>query len=306
MVKEGSSTERKMIIVDQHIVPQDVRHIRLIDYLVGKFLLLPSRTSIKKAIKRGEILVNGVAAEQAMIVQKGQKIALLESMVPIPKVFELEMDIIFEDEYIAVIDKPAGFPVSGNRYRTIQNALAYNIKPSTTADGLKWMRPIHRLDVPTSGLLIIAKTAKALMNLGHQLQERKIRKQYRAVVNGKTPQEGTISTPINDREALSEFKTIEHVRSLKTEYLSLVDLNPLTGRTHQLRIHMANEGFPIVGDDLYINDQPLLKGKGLFLCAVGLEFIHPILQTGVQIEIDQPDKFTSLLKREAARWKKYN
>ena len=209
-------------------------------------------------------------------------------------------------EYIAIINKPAGIPVSGNRYRTVQNALPFNVKPSKERDALKLPRPVHRLDTPTSGLLIVAKTATALMNLGHQLQNRKIAKQYRAIVSGKTPESGQIENPINGQLAITSYKTVRHIRSVKTNWLSLVDLFPVTGRTHQLRVHMANEGHPIVGDKLYVKNQPLLKGKGLFLCAIALEFIHPVLDTKMTFKIEQPAKFTALLNRESERWKKYH
>lgn len=304
--EEENIPEEKMIVVDQHSVPEDVQHIRLIDYLVGKFVSLPSRTSLKKAIKRGEVLIDGSKAEQAMFVRPGQKIELTESEFSPPKNFELPLEIIFEDEYIALVNKPPGIPVSGNRYRTVQNALLYNIKPSIERDALKLPRPVHRLDTPTSGLLIVAKTATALMKLGHQLQNREITKQYRAIVSGKTPESGQIETPINGQLAISSYKTMRHIRSVKTNWLSLVDLFPVTGRTHQLRIHMANEGYPIVGDKLYVKDQPLLKGKGLFLCAIELEFNHPVLDTKLIFKIDQPAKFTALLDRESERWKKYH
>ena len=117
-----------------------------------------------------------------------------------PKPYELNLEIIFEDESLAIINKPAGISVSGNKYRTIQNALLANLRTSSEPDSLKWPRPVHRLDYATSGLLIIAKTSSALVSLGKQFEERRIKKSYKAIVIGKVNNEGVIAEKINDKE----------------------------------------------------------------------------------------------------------
>lgn len=294
-----------MIVVEEYVVPDSRSESRLMDFAALHFKSLPSRSSSKKAIKRGEILVDGVESSAVTILKPGEKVTLVDLGLTPPKAYELKLEVLFEDDFMAIINKPAGIPVSGNRYKTVVNALSFNLQQSGEADALKWPKPVHRLDVPAQGLLIVAKTAGSLMQLGKQFQERKIRKRYRAIVAGKTKASGNIRMPVNEQDAVTEYQTVSFARSLKTGYLSLVDLRPLTGRKHQLRIHMADLGHPIVGDKTYTTDQPLLKGKGLFLCAVELDFDHPVLQTKVHVSINHPDKFDALLRREAERWKKY-
>jgi RluA family pseudouridine synthase len=221
-----------------------------------------------------------------------------------PKTYPFRLKVLYEDEHLAVVYKPSGLPVSGNRYKTVLHALPFNLQPSHEPDALKWPKPVHRLDVPTQKLLMVAKTAGSLMQMGKQLQERCVRKRYRAVVAGKSGS-GRVDTPVDHKEAITTFQTIRSTRSLKTGHLSLVDLFPLTGRKHQLRVHMAGLGHPIIGDQTHTSGFPLLKGKGLFLSAVELDFVHPVDETTIRVMVDQPAKFDTLLEREAARWKKY-
>ena len=294
-----------MIIIEQHTVPQGVSKIRLVDYALQVFAVIPSRSSMKKRIKRGELLVDGKSGDSGSWVVEKQKITLIDSELKPPKPLDIKLEIVFEDEHLAVINKPAGIEVSGNKYYTIQNALVANINLSLEPDALKWARPVHRLDMPTSGLLLVAKTASAIMKLGQQLEKHEIHKKYHAIVAGKLNESGEIATPIENHDALSHYSCISRCHSLKMQWLSLVELSPLTGRTHQLRIHMANLGFPIVGDRQYGNG-PLLKGKGLFLAAVELSFLHPITNEPINIKIKPPKKFDALMEREERRWEKYN
>ncbi len=295
-----------MIILSQHHVPDSVSNIRLVDYSLKIFSEIPSKSGIKKAIKRGEILLNGEKTEQSAWVKHNDTITLVDLQNNPPKVYELKLEIVFEDDYLAVINKPAGISVSGNKYKTIVNALSYNLKPSTTADALKWPLPVHRLDYPTSGLLLVAKTKLARIELGNQFENRQVKKNYRAIVVGQPPDEGVIDNQIENQEAITEYKLIKVTPSLKVKQISLVDLFPLTGRTHQLRRHMAEIGHPILGDRKYGNDLPLLKGKGLFLSAIGLEFKHPVSNEECIFQISEPLKFSSLIERENRRWKKYH
>lgn len=294
-----------MLIVQEHTVPAKHPKIRLLDYVLLIFSTIPSRSAMKKAIKNGSILVDGKIGHASSWISENQKISLVDLENKPPKPLNINLEIIFEDEHIAVINKPAGIEVSGNKYYTIQNALIPNIKSSIEHDALKWPHPVHRLDRSTSGLLLVAKTAAALMNLGQQFENREIQKTYVAVLAGNLSGSGKINTPINGQDAVTYFKMIATYLSLKTQWLSLVELLPHTGRTHQLRIHMANHGFPIVGDKLYGNG-PLLKGKGLFLAAVGVSFIHPNSNKPLKFMINQPKKFDALIEREERRWKQFN
>jgi len=293
-------------VLNTHIVPKGVEEIRLYDYVQQIFPTIPSRKGVKKAISREEILVNGNKTSTGHWVKAGQRIELLESSANPPKEYNLDLDIVFEDEFMAVINKPSGIPVSGNQFRTIQNAIMGNIKISKEEDALKWPKPVHRLDGPTSGLLIIAKTAKVLVKLGQQFEQKTIQKKYAAIVMGETPQSGVVDSDVDGLKSLSEYKTLKTINSLRSKNLSLVELYPKTGRTHQLRIHLSSIGFPILGDKLYGDEGNVLEGKGLFLCALELNLKHPITEELLNIKIDIPNKFNGLLEREEKRWNKYN
>ncbi len=295
-----------MPVIKTHIVPEQIEEIRLYDYVQQIFPTIPSRKGVKKAISREEILVDGEKTSTGHWVKAGQKIELLESSANPPKEYNLALEIIFEDEYMAVINKPAGIPVSGNQFRTIQNALIGNVTLSNKEDALRWPKPVHRLDGPTSGLLIVAKTAKALVKLGQQFEQKAIQKKYAAIVMGETPKSGVVDSAIDGLKSFSEFKTILTVNSLRSEHLSLVELFPKTGRTHQLRIHMSSIGFPILGDKTYGKLGSVLAGKGLFLCALELALNHPVTNEPLTVKTEIPYKFNSLLDREAKRWGKFN
>ncbi len=148
--------------------------------------------------------------------------------------------------------------------------------------------------------------AKALVKLGQQFEQKSIQKKYAAIVMGKSPESGSIATDVEGLKSLSEFTTIKTVNSLRSEHLSLIELSPKTGRTHQLRIHLSSIGFPILGDKLYGDDGNILEGKGLFLCALGLDLNHPITEDPLNLRIEIPYKFNAMLDREAKRWEKYN
>jgi RluA family pseudouridine synthase len=295
-----------MVVLQTHIVPDEIDEIRLYDYAAIIFPTIPSRKAIKKAIIRGEILVDNQLSTTGWWVKAGQKIELLESNINPPKEYHFKLEVVYEDEYFAVINKPAGITVSGNQFKTIQNALIGNIKISTAQDALRWSKPVHRLDNPTSGLLLVAKTASALVKLGQQFESKSIQKKYATIVIGKTPENGVIDFEIDGLIAITDYKRNSFVPSLKNEFLSLLELSPKTGRTHQIRIHLSKLGFPIMGDKLYGKEDEVLKGKGLFLSAIGLELNHPITNELLKIEIPLPHKFTSLLERENRRWEKYN
>lgn len=207
---------------------------------------------------------------------------------------------------MAIINKPAGISVSGNQYKTIVNALGFNLKVSNQKDALNWPLPVHRLDNQTSGLLIIAKTVMARIKLGRAFENKQIKKKYQAIVIGKTDPKGSVNYKIGEKEAFSEYKTLQTVKSLKNDYLSLLELIPSTGRTHQLRIHCAKAlGTPILGDKIYGKPNLILKHKGLFLCAVALDFVHPITTEELKIRIATPHKFIKRLENEQRRFDNY-
>jgi len=293
-----------MAILKTHIVPEGIVPVRFTDYAFEIFTSLPSRNGIKKAIKRGEFFINGVKAETGTWVKPGQIIELAEPASNVIPVYQTSLEVIFEDDYIAVINKPAGIVVSGNRFKTVENALPYNLVESSAEGALTRPGPVHRLDSPTSGLLLIAKTIQARINLGEQFETRKIRKRYRAVLRGRIEKSGRIVSDIDGRSSETDYIPVKNARSIKNDWVTLADLVPGTGRTHQLRKHMADEGFPIIGDKKYGIPDQLFRGKGLFLAAVELYFAHPNDGTPVNIKIDEPEKFKTFMDREERRWMK--
>ncbi len=294
-----------MKIIESIVVPADIKRQRLSDYLVGKLKTITSRKGVKKAIKKGAVRVDGKIQNTAWWVETGQIIELLRLDKPPVKVFPMIFPVIFEDDYIAVINKPSGIMVSGNKFQTIENALLNNIKVSTQIDALRLPLPVHRLDSATNGLLIIAKTSKARIELGRAFEERKIQKKYQAIVIGQTPNQGKINEAIDEKQALTLYKTLQSIRSLRNDWLSLVEIDLKTGRTHQIRKHFKHIGHPLMGDQLYGEVGQILKGKGLFLSAISVAFHHPITNESIQLTIQPPNKFSLLLEREARRWKKF-
>ena len=271
-------------------------------HLSGVF---PSKNGVKKAFKKELILLNGKIALSGEWLSEGDKIEVKAQDFGAFKIFPLKFEVLFEDEFMAVIYKPAGFPVSGNYYKTIQNALPYNLSISKEEDALMLPRPVHRLDKLTSGLLLVAKTRSAQINLGRQFEAQQISKTYVALVKGKLEGEGVLDSSIDQQKAKTCYKSLRVEKSLSYSDVSMVELQPITGRTHQLRIHMAHMGHPIVGDAVH-DSEKVLKGKGLFLSACKVSFIHPINQLNQTFEISLPSKFDAFLKREKRRWKKFH
>lgn len=272
---------------------------RFVDYAMGVFPGFETRNSVKTGIKRRAFLLNGEMPQTGSWVKTGDRIELLQTERK-PKAYHLRITILFEDDYLAIVFKPAGLVVSGNQFKTLENCLVDQIIPKGT-DALNWALPVHRLDAQTSGLVLFAKTHATRRLLGEMLEQRRVQKEYHAVVHG-TLADRTIDIPVDGKSASSKVKLIRTVPSLKNETLSLVKLYPETGRTHQLRIHCASEGNPIVGDKLYGNEHGTFTHKGLFLSATGLQFSHPVTNQSIDVKIEIPEKFASLLNRETARW----
>ncbi|UMB60448.1 RluA family pseudouridine synthase [Lutibacter sp. A80] len=270
------------------------------------YTYIPSNSGVKKAIKQGRVLIDGVIAKTATWVKPDQIIELIDDPNKQPKVYKFNLEVIFEDDHIAVINKPAGITVSGNKFKTIANALSYNLKKSQQLDALTIPTPVHRLDNQTSGILLVAKTKTAQIELGKQFKNQTIKKQYSAIVIGKIIKTETIDLPIDNKPSITNFEVVKSFHSLKYDILSLIKAFPKTGRTHQIRIHMASINRPILGDKLYGNPETIHKGKGLFLCASKIIFEHPKTSLQTTIKINLPQKFTSIITREERRWNNYN
>lgn len=284
-----------MNILDTYIVSSTQHQQRLYDIAFQAFQkIIPSKKGIKKAIKRGCLLVDGEPGGTGWKINSGQRIDLLADYSKIPKIYELDIPVLYEDEYVAVVNKPAGLIVSGNEYRTLYNALGYNIKKSSLPDALPYPTPCHRLDKATSGCLIIAKTKTAQIEIGHQLTKRAIKKEYVAIVHGEINKTGSINLDINSQAAITTYSLIEKIKTKSGESWSLLSMYPQTGRTHQLRIHFSSIGHPILGDKLYGTEGNILLHKGLFLCSKSITF--KIADETKTIRLELPKKYSRVIR----------
>jgi len=282
------------LVIESHFVPELDSSSRLSDYLGGVFKTISSRKGMKKAIDKSLVLLNGKMASTADFVSGGETIELLENLSQNRPEIELKLEVLFEDEHLAIIHKPAGIEVSGNKRWTIANALSSNLIRSTESDALKFPEPIHRLDYPTSGVLLIGKTASAVTALNQLFEHRMVKKTYYAVTIGEMELNRDIRLPVDGKPSYSTFSVLYTIESERFGCLNLVELHPHTGRRHQLRKHLSEIGNPILGDRDYGLEGLILNGKGLYLHASSLHFIHPRTKTEISIRAELPKKFKKL------------
>jgi len=287
--------ETNLFKIETHKVPQLENRIRLSDYTPGIFNSIFSKKGVKKAIKNGYVTINGTIGFTSDYIIGGETIDLYQSNISNNKpIIKISLEIVYEDDYLAIINKPAGIIVSGNKKYTIENALPKALSKSLQKNALERPEPIHRLDYPTSGALLIGKTVEAVILLNKLFEDRKIHKTYHAITLDKISNNGIIDSPIENKACKSEYKTICSVESRKYKFLNLVQLIPHTGRRHQLRIHLASIGNPIFGDLKYGKDGLTGKGNGLYLHASSLVFSHPITNKEVSASIQLPKKFLKI------------
>jgi 23S rRNA pseudouridine1911/1915/1917 synthase len=258
-----------------------------------------SRTRAQKLIADGFITVNGQAVKSSLKLNTGDRIDIVVPLeTPSPLAPEaIPLNIIYEDNDLLVIDKPAGLavhPAPGHPGHTLVNAvLNYLTGLSEGADSL---RPgiVHRLDKDTSGLILVAKNREAQASLSAQFQSRTVSKSYLVLVKGKlTPESGIIEADIGrDPRHRQRMAVVARGREARTEYRvvryignnTLLEIRPATGRTHQIRVHLAAIGFPVVGDATYGVKSPHLARQ--FLHAYRLGFRLPA--TGEYVEFESP------------------
>lgn len=283
-----------MLQTETHLVPELENPIRLSDYAGGMFELIPSRKGMKKAIDKGWVTVNGATAETATPLSGGECIVLeIKEVTNRPKL-ELSLEILFEDDFLAVINKPAGIEVSGIRKRTIENALKFNLTPSSQKDALQHAEAIHRLDYPTSGVLVVGKTREAVVRMNRMFSEGQMDKRYLAVTIGQMYEGGILDSEIDGKPSKTEFKLLRSEDSERFEKLNLVDIKLYTGRRHQIRKHFSELGNPILGDKDYGFEDLILKGKGLYLHAKSISFKHPFTDEQLTVEAPTRKKFLKL------------
>ncbi|MEQ1565803.1 MAG: RluA family pseudouridine synthase [Myxococcota bacterium] len=291
--------------LELHVVPAEAPVRRLDQQVMAGFDRFPTRASARKACDRGEVAVNGVVSESSRWVGPGDTIGWLEPLDRRVRPLPRSMPVLYEDDQLAVIDKPAGLVTMRTWGRTVERALPFNLTPSTAPDALADPRPVHRLDASTSGVLVVAKTRSAHAALGRLFEERRVDKRYGALVVGELVGAGVVELPIDGRDAVTEYRSVSVTPALRGGAISTVELWPRTGRTHQLRRHLAHLGAPILGDTLYGRPGQTLIGKGLFLYAASVRFDHPATGVPLEVAAPEPPKFASFREREArrhARW----
>lgn len=269
-----------------------------------------TRSRIKNLIDEGRVLVNSKIEKASYCVRTGDNISI---DVPEPKKLSLEpqnidLDIVYQDDYFAVINKPQGMvvhPGGGSYDNTLVNALLYQLKSLSSINGV--IRPgiVHRLDKNTSGLLVVAKNDEAHLNLQKQIANKDAKRYYKALVDGVIKQDdGIIKTFIDrshtdrkkmavsksGREAVTFYKVLQRYRNY-----TLVEYELKTGRTHQIRVHSKYINHCVVGDDVYGGSNKF-NLEGQLLHAYKLVLTHPKTQEIMVFEAELPDYFKSVLQ----------
>ncbi|RMG88328.1 MAG: RluA family pseudouridine synthase [Chloroflexi bacterium] len=287
-----------------------------LDKLLVEHLPDISRAQIQTLIKSGAVLVDGQPAKPGIKLKGGEQIlvTLVEQDEETPITPEsIDLTVVYEDEVLAVIDKPAGMvvhPAAGNESGTLVNAiLARWPQIAEMNDPDKRMGLVHRLDKGTSGLIVIAKTSEALQELMRQFQEREVDKTYIALLERTPPTAtGRIEAPIaRDPKQRKRMAVQRDGKPAITEYTvidddfrdgqALVEVKLLTGRTHQIRVHMAFIGCPVVGDTVYGFRKQRIKMKRQFLHAAQLCFTHPITGERLCVESELPSGLQNILSK---------
>lgn len=296
----------------EFVVEEEYAKLRLDKAIANKYPDL-SRTNIQRLIEEEKIVINDKKAKASNKVAIGDVIKIQEDE---PKDISLKaqnipLDIIYEDNDIIVVNKQKGLvvhPANGNPDGTLVNAIMAICKDSLSGIGGE-IRPgiVHRLDKDTSGLIIVAKNDRAHINLSEQIKNREVKKIYIALVRGVINEnEATINMPIarstKDRKKMAVSKdgrnAVTHFKVLKRyDKYTLLEVKIETGRTHQIRVHMSQIGYPIIGDAVYSNGKNPFGVTGQMLHAAKLTFRHPITNKELNLEAPLPEYFTEVLNK---------
>lgn len=287
-------------------VENELSDIRIDKYLID--LLNVSRSKIQKMIESDNITVNNKVVKNSYIVRVDDVIKvneLIENNDILPE--NIPLDIVYEDEYLLVVNKPSGMvvhPALGHYSGTLVNALMYHTNLSNND-----IRPgiVHRIDKDTSGLLLVAKNDDVHLVLSEELSKRKVNRKYIALVHGVIKNDtGTIDAPIgrdlfdrkkmsvtdvNSKEAITHFKVLERFKDS-----TLIECTLETGRTHQIRVHMNYIDFPIVNDPVY-GRRKKINDFGQMLHAKTIGFTHPVTNEYMEFSKDAPKEFYDILER---------
>ena len=271
-----------------------------------------SRVAVQRMIDEGNILINNNQTKTSYKLKLNDVVTIIKEE---PKEVEIKaeeipLDVVYEDNDILVVNKQKGLvvhPGNGNPDGTLVNAIMARCKDSLSGIGGE-IRPgiVHRIDKDTSGLLIIAKNDAAHINVSEQIKNHEVKKTYIALVRGVLKEnQATINMPIarstKDRTKMAVSKkgkeAITHITVLERfDGFTLLEVNIETGRTHQIRVHLSQIGYPIVGDFVYSNGRNPFGVEGQMLHSSKLEFVHPKTGEKMNLEAKLPEYFESVLK----------
>ena len=297
------------------IFPLTIREPGRADALIAAGLDGVTRSAAQKWLEEGRVTLNGTPVKKNAKLSPGDVLLITppqpQDVDLIPQ--DIPLDIVYEDSDVIVVNKPVGMvvhPAPGHPDGTLVNALLYHCKNSLSGiNGEKRPGIVHRIDRDTSGLLIAAKNDKSHLALASQLQDHTLFRQYHAVVLGGFREDhGTVNAPINrhptdrkrmtvcrpgeGREAVTHWQVID-----SHDGYSHITCRLETGRTHQIRVHMAHTGHPLLGDVVYGNKKPYPGLAGQCLHAAGLTFIHPSTNEEMTVEAPLPDWFANVLSK---------
>lgn len=292
-----------------YLIENEASCIRLDKYLID--ILNISRSKLQEMVKQELILVNGKKCKNSYILKLGDKIdvvGMLDNNTD-AKAEKMELNIVYEDDDVMVINKPSGLvvhPACGHFSGTLVNGLLAHTNDLSDNNGN--LRPgiVHRIDKDTSGLLVVAKNDYAHEFLAKQLKEKTLSRKYIALVKGVINHDtGTIDAPIgrdtedrkkmcvtdiNSKDAITHFKVLKRYKSA-----TLLELKLETGRTHQIRVHLCYIGHPIINDPVYTSSKSTAFGQ--MLHAKEIEFIHPKTHEKMKFSCDVPNEFNEILKK---------
>lgn len=279
-----------------------------IDQALARRLPQFSRTTLQGWLKAGHITIAGRIAGARQPVRAGDRVRIDPPPAPMTEVSAQDMPlaVVFADDSVLVVNKPAGLtvhPGAGCRDGTLQNALLFHAPDLAP---LARSGIVHRLDRDTSGLLVVARTETARLSLIHQLKNREMGREYRAVVRGRPPMQGFVDAAIGRHPHIrTRMAVVAGGRPARTDYevierlggCSLLAVRLRSGRTHQIRVHMARLGYPLVGDAVYGDSGARRLFGRQALHAFRLTFIHPRHHTQLSFEAPVPADLAQLLAR---------
>ena len=296
----------------EFIVEQEGAGTRIDRFLSGEDTGL-SRSALQGLMAQGHVLCNGRPVPKSQKLKAGDTLLVeIPDAKPIEAVPQnIPLDIVYEDEHLLVVNKPKGMvvhPAAGHLSGTLVNGVLYHCRGQLSGiNGV--LRPgiVHRIDRDTTGVLVVCKNDRAHQSLAAQLKEHSITRKYRAIVLGSLKEDGTVNAPIgrhpvdrkkmavnrkNGKEAVTHYHVLEELKGY-----TYIECQLETGRTHQIRVHMASIGHPLLGDSVYGPSRCPFSLEGQCLHAMVLGFLHP--STGVYMEFESPlpEYFEKLLQK---------